>query len=223
MKKTILIIEDQAPMRRNIALMLQMEGYETLTAENGRAGLKLALERRPDLVLCDVMMPELDGYGVVQALRAEKSMATVPFIFLTAKSDKTDLRIGMNFGADDYLTKPVIRDDLIAAVQARLSRADAVDEVIQNAVEQAGGGAGFNPDFSSHAPLQKAFSLTPREAEVLLWVTQGKSNADVAAILGMAEATTKHHMGVIFEKLGVESRNAATLRALEVLSNRAAK
>ena len=131
MKKTILIIEDQAPMRRNIALMLQMEGYETLTAENGRAGLKLALERRPDLVLCDVMMPELDGYGVVQALRAEKSMATVPFIFLTAKSDKTDLRIGMNFGADDYLTKPVIRDDLIAAVQARLSRADAVDEVIQ--------------------------------------------------------------------------------------------
>ena len=70
--------------------------------------------------------------------------------------------------------------------------------------------------------MQKAFSLTPREAEVLLWVTQGKSNADVAAILGMAEATTKHHMGVIFEKLGVESRNAATLRALEVLSNRAA-
>lgn len=217
MKKTILIIEDQAPMRRNIALMLEMEGHETLTAENGKIGLKLALEKRPDLILCDVMMPEMDGYGVVQALREEKSMAAVPFIFLTAKSDSMDHRIGMNFGADDYLTKPIIRDDLLAAVQARLSRAEAMTELIQQAATQNGNG-GFNPDFSSPAPLQKAFGLTPREAEVLLWVAQGKSNADVASILGMAEATTKHHMGVIFGKLGVESRNGATLSALEVLS-----
>ncbi len=206
-------------MRRNIALMLQMEGYETLTAENGRTGLKAALDKRPDLILCDVMMPEMDGYGVVQALREDKTMATVPFVFLTAKSDKSDLRIGMNFGADDYLTKPVNRDDLLAAVQTRLSRAAAVSEVIQDAVDHAGGG-GFNPDFSSHVPLQKKFGLTPREAEVLLWVAQGKSNADVAAILGMAEATTKHHLGVIFEKLGVEGRNAATICALEVLSGK---
>ncbi|MCB1212549.1 MAG: response regulator, partial [Verrucomicrobiales bacterium] len=97
----ILIIEDQAPMRRNVALMLQLEGYEICTAENGRIGVEVAQKERPDLVLCDVMMPELDGYGVVKALREDPSFATTPFIFLTAKSDSVDVRNGMNLGADD--------------------------------------------------------------------------------------------------------------------------
>ena len=122
MAKKILIIEDQAPMRRNLALMLQMEGYETCTAENGRVGVETAQTERPDLILCDVMMPELDGYGVVQKLREDPSFATTPFVFLTAKSDKSDVRVGMNFGADDYLTKPVNREDLLTAVQIRLKR-----------------------------------------------------------------------------------------------------
>ncbi|MBP7949086.1 MAG: response regulator transcription factor [Verrucomicrobiales bacterium] len=213
MKKRILIIEDQAPMRRNVALMLQLEGFEVLTAENGRTGLALAREHRPDLVLCDVMMPEMDGYSVVQALRAQKDFANTPFIFLTAKSDRSDIRIGMNFGADDYLTKPVVRDDLLAAVQVRLARAESLDERIQDLASQAG----FHPDFSSPEPLRAAFDLTPREAEVLLWVTQGKSNAEVAIILNMSEKTAKQHLGSVFQKLGVESRNAASLRALEIL------
>src|SRR5215510_6051602 len=113
--KKILVIEDQAPMRRNIALLLEMEGFQVVTAENGASGIATARKESPDLVLCDVTMPELDGYGVVQALRAEREFATIPFIFLTAKSDKADVRIGMNFGADDYLAKPVIREDLLAA------------------------------------------------------------------------------------------------------------
>ena len=215
MKKRILIIEDQAPMRRNIALMLQMEDYEVSTAENGRAGLDAARRERPDLILCDVMMPELDGYAVVQSLRDDPELAHVPFVFLTAKSDQADMRIGMNFGADDYLTKPVVREDLLAAVSVRLSRADAIQEKIQ-AASSAGGG-GFQPDFSSHEPLQREFYLTPREAEVLLWVAQGKSNADVATILGMSEKTAKQHLGSVFAKLGVENRHAAALRAVEVL------
>ena len=219
MKKRILIIEDQAPMRRNVALMLQMEGYEVFTAENGRAGVQAVQEHRPDLILCDVMMPEMDGYGVVQAVRMDASLANIPFIFLTAKSDRGDVRIGMNFGADDYLTKPVVRDDLLAAVHVRLSRAEAVQERI----DAAAAAAGFNPDFSSHEPLQKALSLTAREAEVLLWVSQGKSNADVAAILGMSEKTAKQHLGSVFEKIGVENRNAAAMRAVEVLSSPAGR
>jgi DNA-binding NarL/FixJ family response regulator len=215
MKKKILIIEDQAPMRRNIALMLQMEGFNVCTAENGRVGLELARKEKPDLILCDVMMPELDGYGVVQALRAEAEFAATAFIFLTARSDRNDVRIGMNFGADDYLTKPVVRDELLAAVSARLARADSMQERIAEAGAASGG---FNPDFSSHEPLVKAFSITPREAEVLLWVAQGKSNADIAAILGMSEKTVKQHMGSIFAKLGLENRNAAALSAVEILS-----
>jgi DNA-binding response OmpR family regulator len=159
MAKKILIIEDQAPMRRNVALMLEMEGYKTCTAENGRVGVEVARQEKPDLVLCDVMMPEMDGYGVVQALREDADFANTPFIFLTAKSDRGDVRIGMNFGADDYLTKPVVRDDLLAAVQTRLARAEALQQRMADA-------GGFNPDFTSHEPLQQAFGLTPREAEV---------------------------------------------------------
>lgn len=215
MKKKILVIEDQAPMRRNIALLLELAGYEVATAENGRVGVEAARQHLPDLILCDVMMPELDGHGVVQTLRAEPATATTPFIFLTARGDRGDIRLGMNFGADDYLIKPVVRDDLIAAVQARLARAEAVAQRVQ---EAANSGAGFNPNFSSPEPLRAAFKLTQREAEVLLWVAQGKTNSEIASILGNSEATVKQHVGVVFQKLGVEGRNAATLRALEVLS-----
>jgi len=214
--KKILIIEDQTPMRRNIALLLEMEGFQVVTAANGALGLDCARKENPDLVVCDVMMPEMDGYAVVQALRAEKKFATTPFIFLTAKGDKNDVRIGMNFGADDYLTKPVIREDLLAAVHARLARAQALEERVDQAASES---SGFKPDFSSAEPLQRGLGLTAREAQVLLWVAQGKSNGDVATILGMSEKTVKQHMGSVFQKIGVESRNAASLRALEILGN----
>ena len=215
MKKRLLIIEDQAPMRRNIALMLELEGYEVFTAENGRIGLEQARLHRPDLVMCDVMMPEMDGYSVVQSLRSDPDLAATPFIFLTAKSDRGDVRVGMNFGADDYLTKPVVRDDLLAAVQVRLSRAETHERQLQAASAHTG----FDPDFSTHEPLIRAFTITPREAEVLLWVAQGKSNGDVASILDMSEKTVKQHLGSVFQKIGVESRTAASLRAVEVLSS----
>lgn len=213
MAKKILIIEDQAPMRRNVALMLELEGYKTCVAENGRIGIEVARKEQPDLILCDVMMPEIDGYGVVQALREEPAFANTPFIFLTAKIDRADVRIGMNFGADDYLTKPVVREDLLAALETRLARADVLRQRIED-------NNGFNPDFERPDLLQKAFGLTPRESEVLLWVAQGKSNGDVAAILEMSEKTAKQHLGTCFQKMGVEGRNAATVMALEVLSAR---
>jgi len=210
--KRILVIEDQPQMLRNLAMMLGFEGYEVDTAENGKRGVEVAIERLPDLVICDVMMPELDGHGVIQALRANPATATIPFIFLTARSDRDDVRTGMNSGADDYLVKPVPRTELLAAVEARLLRSDAVEARVQ-AASNAGG---FHPDFSSHEPLM-SLGLTNREAEVLLWVAQGKSNADVAAILGMSEKTAKQHLGAIFEKMGVENRHAAALRAVEIL------
>lgn len=206
----ILVIEDQPQMRKNIVTILQMENYEVISAENGRQGLELARSEKPAVILCDVMMPEMNGHQVLQELRATPETVTLPFIFLTAKGDKMDLRAGMNLGADDYLTKPVSREELLEALQARLTHHAAHAATAKAA-------PGFNPNFNSPAPLQ-ALGLTEREAEVLLWVTQGKSNGDVAILLGMAEKTVKKHMGNIFEKLGVEGRNAASLRALEILS-----
>ena len=108
----------------------------------------MARREEPDLVLCDVMVPELDGYGAVQALREDVRFAAMPFIFLTAKTDRSDVREVMNYGADDYLTKPVVRDDLLAVVTARLQRAWAVHECIEAA------GSVFSPDCSSAATLQ---------------------------------------------------------------------
>jgi DNA-binding NarL/FixJ family response regulator len=210
----ILVIEDQPQMRKNLATILEMEDFQVLIAENGRRGLELAKSELPDLILCDVMMPELDGFGVLRELRSNPATETLPLIFLTAKGDRLDQRTGMNLGADDYLTKPATREDMLAAIQARLARHRAHKTEIATAKSSAG----FNPNFDSAKPLE-SLNLTPREAEVLLWVAQGKSNGSVAIILNMAEKTVKKHLGSIFEKLGVEGRNAATVRALEILSS----
>ncbi len=207
----ILLIEDQAPMRRNLSLMLRMEGFDVLVAEDGRTGLDVARREKPNLILCDVMMPELDGHGVLENLRADPATATIPFIFLTARGDKPDIRHGMNLGADDYLTKPVQRSEVLAAIASRLARKQAE-------TAEAESRRGFHPDFSSPDPLRFALGLTPREAEVLLWTAQGKTNVEIGTILGMSDLTVKQHLGHVFEKLGVEGRNPATLRALEVLS-----
>ncbi|MEQ1862521.1 MAG: response regulator transcription factor [Chthoniobacteraceae bacterium] len=203
--KTILLIEDQPDMRVNIAAILEMEDYAVLTAENGREGIDLARDEKRDLILCDVMMPVMDGYDVLHALRGDATIRGTPFVFLTAKGEKRDLRAGMNLGADDYLTKPVSAEDLLATVRARLDR-----ELLR---------PGFMPGFESHAPLE-TLGLTPREAEVLLWVAQGKSNPEISTILGAAENTIKVHLGRIFEKLGADNRHAAMLIALEKLSGK---
>ncbi len=204
--KTILIIEDEPEMRRNLATILRLEKYHPVSAENGRAGVETALREKPDLILCDVMMPELDGYGVIRELRANKATEATPFIFLTAKGEKPDIRSGMNLGADDYLTKPVAKAELLAAISSRLKRAE------QTTVPS------FDPDFSSAAPLERAFGLTPRVAETLLWLAQGKTNGDIATILGISESTVKKHVLEIFGTLNVETRTAACLIAVEALS-----
>src|SRR3954463_2630367 len=120
--KKILVIEDEPEMRRNITALLRYHDYEPIAAENGRAGVEVARREKPDLVLCDVMMPELDGYGVLSALQSDAALARIPFIFLTAKGEKDDLRSGMDLGADDYLTKPVVNADLVRAIESRLRR-----------------------------------------------------------------------------------------------------
>jgi DNA-binding NarL/FixJ family response regulator len=201
--KKILVIEDHALMRRNVLTILQMEGYNAISAANGKEGLAMARTQHPDLILCDVMMPEMDGHAVLQALRADPQTAGVPFIFLTAKAEKADHRTGMNFGADDYLTKPASRDEIVAALDARFAR-------------KAQQKPNFDQLFSNHAPLLR-LGVSEREAEVLLWLAQGKTNDEIASILGISVQTVKKHVHAILDALGVDNRSTAAGRAMETL------
>jgi DNA-binding response OmpR family regulator len=120
--KKILLIEDNPEIRENTSEILALANYDVVTAENGKIGVELAQHEKPDLIICDIMMPELDGYGVLHILSKKEDTASIPFIFLTAKTEKTDIRKGMNLGADDYLTKPFDDTDLLNAIETRLRK-----------------------------------------------------------------------------------------------------
>lgn len=120
--KKILLIEDNPEIRENTGEILSLANYEVLTAENGKVGVELAQREKPDLIVCDIMMPELDGYGVLHILSKNTETSGIPFIFLTAKTEKADLRKGMNLGADDYLTKPFDDTELLNAIETRLRK-----------------------------------------------------------------------------------------------------
>lgn len=122
--KKILVIEDDTIMRENTAEILELANYHVVTAPNGRVGSTMAKEMIPDLIICDIMMPELDGYGVLHILSKDPKTATIPFIFLTAKAEKSEIRRGMDLGADDYLTKPFEDTELMNAIEARLKKVD---------------------------------------------------------------------------------------------------
>ncbi len=126
--KKILVIEDDLAVREGLLDLLDAEKYQAFGAGDGKTGVELAKAHLPDLIICDVMMPQLDGFGVLTALQEEPSTATIPFIFLTAKTDKNDLRQGMSLGADDYLTKPFTRAELLGAISARLGKKAVIEE-----------------------------------------------------------------------------------------------
>ena len=135
-KQHILVIEDESSIRDIITEMLEDENFEVSCAENGKQGLDLVHEKYPDLIICDVMMPLMHGYDVLSHLRSEEKTAIIPFIFLTAKADKSHLRIGMNLGADDYLTKPFTQSELIHAVHSRLDRQAGLNQHFNHKLEE---------------------------------------------------------------------------------------
>lgn len=124
--KTILLIEDNVDVRENTAEILQLAQYRVLTAENGKIGVELAQKEKPDLIICDIMMPVLDGHGVLHLLSKNDETAGIPFIFLTAKAERSDFRKGMEMGADDYLTKPFDDIELLNAIESRLKKNDII-------------------------------------------------------------------------------------------------
>lgn len=201
----ILVIEDEPAMRANLQDILELEDFKPVLAANGRQGILQARAEMPDLILCDILMPDMNGHEVLEALRDDPSTMRIPFIFLTAKGERADVREGMDLGADDYLIKPVRVEELLRAIGTRLERRRQQKEE-------------FKAEFKSPQPLE-SLGLSPREAEILFWVAQGKTNAEIGMILEISPATAKKHLENIYGKLGTENRASATLRALETLSN----
>jgi DNA-binding NarL/FixJ family response regulator len=198
----ILVVEDEPRMRANLLTILRLEGFIPLEARDGREGVETARRERPDMILCDISMPVMDGHAVLAALRSDPGTAAIPFIFLTARGGATDVRSGMNLGADDYLVKPVEVDDLLAAIEARMKRKEQLIPAPKPRVE---------PSPALLVPL----GLTEREAEVLFWLAQGKTNPELCILLGVQLTTIKKHLESIFQKLGVENRTSAAAIALD--------
>lgn len=193
-KNKILVIEDNHEMRENIVEILELAGYAVLDAANGKEGVSLALSNKPDIIICDIMMPELDGYGVLKILSKSAETYAIPFIFLTAKAEKSDIRQGMMMGADDYLTKPFDANDLLQAIEIRLEKSANLKREFTNDFD---GFSQFIDEAKGYEELQKLSSerksRTYKKKEVvysegdngngLYLVTQGKfksymTNAD---------------------------------------------
>lgn len=150
--KTILVIDDNNNIRENIAEILDLAGYKIFTAANGKEGVEIALKEKPSVIICDIMMPELDGYGVLHLLRKNPETQNIPFIFLTAKTERSDFRRGMEMGADDYITKPFEDIELLNAVEIRLKKAEILG---QNYTASPQGLSQFLKDVKSTGIIEK--------------------------------------------------------------------
>jgi CRP-like cAMP-binding protein/CheY-like chemotaxis protein len=136
MSKQVLIIEDNNDIRENIVEILELADFQVCQANNGKTGIELAVKHKPDIILCDIMMPDLDGYGVLYMLNKNPETAAIPFIFLTAKAERIDLRKGMEMGADDYLTKPFDDIELLSAIESRLKKRDIQQNLYSNSLDK---------------------------------------------------------------------------------------
>ncbi|BCL37651.1 response regulator [Nostoc sp. MS1] len=177
----ILVIEDDINVRQNILDLLENEGFNLIEAHNGLLGVQLAQEEIPNLIICDVMMPELDGYGVLKALRQSPETATIPLIFLTAKSDKTDFRQGMEMGADDYIVKPFTRKELLAAIACRLEKNNIIKNENQRRLDNLRNSIALSLPHEMRTPLNGILGFS----QILM---EESDNLDSTTIKEMAES-----------------------------------
>jgi DNA-binding NarL/FixJ family response regulator len=199
---SILIIEDDPAYRSMMETILQMEDFEVRTASDGCTGLEMITEKRPDLILCDIMMPGMDGHSVLEKVRGNASLAEIPFIFVTALGERNDVRRGMSGGADDYLPKPFSADELLAAVNGRIRRLEIFTQ--QN-------GAVITDE-----ELNMIRKITRREREVLQMVGQGDTSKEIAERLGVCLKTVEVHRANLMNKL--RASNAASLARWAVIA-----
>ena len=192
----VLVVEDDQLLCDNIALILRMEGYHVTVAENGREGLAAIAAMTPDLVLCDILMPDIDGFELHRQVKEILAMSSVPFIFISALNEHHHQRRGMEAGADDYLCKPFTTEELIASVRSRLRRFAAL-------------AAAKEAEALGEAELKALRLVSQRELEILLLVASGITSREIAERLFISPKTVEVHRSRLMRKLGAS--NAATL------------
>lgn len=200
---SILIIDDDPSYLDMMETILQMEGFTVRTAHDGRSGLASLRQKRPDLILCDIMMPGMDGHSVLDVLKSEETHANISFIFVTAMGDRADMRRGMSAGADDYLSKPFSADELLAAVSGRIRR--------HGMISLNQGTSAFQNELTILSTR-----ITRREREILQLVGRGITSREIAEQLGVALKTVEVHRANLMNKLNAS--NAATLARWAVIA-----
>lgn len=178
----ILVIEDDDEIRDEIIDILELKGFVAEGASNGRIGLEAAKKKHPELILCDVDMPELNGYGVLKKLQQDPDLEDIPFVFLTASSSMDNLRKGMNLGADDYLTKPLQIDQLLTAIATRLQKQEKSNNHKIDSIAHSN----TTSQQASARQISETSRLTPRQSRILQLVNQGKPIVEIADELAVS-------------------------------------
>lgn len=194
--KRILVIEDTFEIRDNLMEILELAGYEVEGASNGIEGIKSAKEFKPNLIICDVMMPQLDGFGVLKILRENEQLRSIPFLFLTAKSEKSDFRKGMQLGADDYIVKPFEDSDILEAVEARLKKFEQMKKKFAQSSFDTGNS--FYSEAKAEqilAELKKGAELKTIEKNEYLFKEGEKANFLYYILEGKAKISTMNDWG----------------------------
>jgi DNA-binding NarL/FixJ family response regulator len=200
--KRLLVVDDDPNLVLLVKDYLEFRGYEVVAASNGLEALEVMRRLTPDLIICDVMMPEMDGYTFVQTIRSNSATDWIPVIFLSARGQTADRVRGLNTGADVYLVKPFEPEELVAQVESVLKHTERLLQM-QN--------AGIQPVIK----LDREIELTPTEAKVIQYVARGMSNREIAEVMGVSQRTVESHVSNMLSKTGLHNRTELARWALE--------
>jgi DNA-binding NarL/FixJ family response regulator len=203
-QKRLLLVDDDPNLILLVKDYLEFRGYEVSSADNGRIALELLQEELPDLIICDVMMPEMDGYTFVESVREEPRMSWIPVIFLSAKGQSQDRIKGLNIGADVYMVKPFEPEELIAQVESSLAQAARLTarKVLGN-------------DAAPPLQVRPGVELTPTELKVVQWVARGMANREIAVEMKVSQRTIESHVSNMLGKTGLHNRTELARWAIE--------
>jgi DNA-binding NarL/FixJ family response regulator len=200
--KRLLVVDDDPNLVLLVKDYLEFRGYEVVAASNGLEALEVMRRLTPDLIICDVMMPEMDGYTFVQTLRSDRATDWIPVIFLSARGQTADRVRGLNAGADAYLVKPFEPEELVAQVEATLKRTERLLQMQ---------GAPVQPVIQ----LDREVELTPTETKVLQYVARGMPNREIAEVMGVSQRTIESHVSNMLAKTGLHNRTELARWAIE--------